>query len=108
MVTKDFRAYYKLGEDKEPILEMWSKVIIKRNDKLWEIDVRTGFDITGIEKEFEICLDHHINHCRRTYHLWKVDEDTGKSRGGWEKPFEFEDEEMTKEEYEKRFNEKIL
>ena len=58
-------------------------------------------------EQFEICLDHHRNHQRRTYHLWKVDLDKDPKDLINTIPFEFEDEEMTREEYEEKFGEKL-
>lgn len=108
MIAKDFEYKYKENEDGTLWLEMWSDVIIKRHEKLWKVVCRTGFDITGIDKEFEICLDHHMNHFRRTYYLWKVDPDKDPKDMINTVPFEFEDEEMTREEYEKTFDEKLF
>lgn len=108
MVIKDFKWKYKEGEDGKTSLEFWSDVIIKRHDRLWKSICRTGFEITGFEKEFEIALEHHMNHIRRTYYLWKVDENPEKADKAINTyPFEFEDEKMTREEFEEKFSDKI-
>ena len=108
MVVKDFKFEYKEWDDGKPYLEMYSDVIIKRNGKLWKVTVRTGFDLSGIEKEFEICLAHHKNHQRRTYYLWQVDpKKDHKDKLINTVSFEFVDEQLTREEYEEKFGEKL-
>ena len=107
MIQKDFKFEYKEWEDGSPYLEMWSEVIIKRHEKLWKVTVRTGFDLSGIDKEFEISLGHHMKHVRRTYYLWQVDLDKDPKDLINTVPFEFEDEQNTREEYEEKFGEEL-
>ncbi len=111
MIVKDFEYTYKEWEDGKPYLEMISHVIIKRHGKLWKVICRTGYDLSGVEKEFEIVLKAHRNHQRRTYYLWKVDPDKDPkdmiNTVPWEVPFEFDDEEITREEYTEKFGEKL-
>lgn len=108
MIIKDFNFKYKEWEEGKPYIEMWSTVIIKRHDRLWAVQCRTGFDITGIDKEFETCLEHHMKHVRRTYYLWQVDPDKDPKDLTNTIPFEIVDEQMTKEEYEEKFDEKLF
>jgi len=107
MIVKDFEYFYKEDEEGKPYLEMWSKVIIKRHEKLWEVLVRTSYDLSGVDKEFEIVLEAHRKHQQRTYYLWKVDPDKDPKDMINTIPFEFEDEEMTKEEYTEKFGENL-
>ena len=107
MVIKDFEYKYKEWEDGKPYLEMWSNIIIKRHGKLWKVICRTGYDLSGVEKEFEIVLEAHRRHQRRTYYMWRVDIDKDPKDMINTIPFEFEDEEMTKEEYTEKFGEKL-
>jgi len=105
MTVNNFEYKYKKWEDGSPYVEMYSEVIIKRNDKLWEVKIRTGFDITGFDKEFETCLESHNKHVRRTYYMWKVDEDKDPKDLINTIPYEHVDEQMTREEYTEKFGE---
>ena len=92
---------------------MRGKVVFKRGDILWETLCVMDWEVdTGTAEEMLIAIHQFNERTRRIYHMYMVDPDRKemldlRGRRIGEIPCVIEDEYVTKEEYETKFNVKL-